>query len=164
MRVFMGPPGEAEVTGGRQVVEIERHGYDDLAVAIARIGLVYVEHDRAARAGMDGVPCVSYDDLPAHLRADADPTEAAPDVDPDLARWEWVREEIAWALEQTLRGDEVIDDFTIDEGDYRFVPSGPSSFEVETRRPGRLDMDGLRAHDARWTNGMRLFAAYMSHL
>lgn len=162
MRVFIGPPGEAEITGGRQVVEVEAHAHDDLTTAIAHIGLAYLERQGGRMA--DGTPYVSDEDLPEELKAGGDGVNPPPDDGRNEERWQYIMAEIRWAFEQALSEDDGFDQFVIEPGDYAIVPKGPTSFDVHTRKKGVVDMDGWREHSRRRREGLRLFTAYMQYL
>lgn len=106
-----------------------------------------------------GAPMVDDEDVPVHLRSSsAPPKENDYDVDDfHFQRWDWVMDEMIWAFEQKL----------IDDDDGKFFDwsavdhSTPVSEQVSQVK---IDREGLDAHQARKTNGYRLFGKYYEGL
>lgn len=161
MRVFIGPPGEDEVTGGQEAVEIEIHEHDDVSRSIAHIALACIRRERARTR--DGIPYVSMEDVPAPLRDRGDGSNPPTDGR-DAARWAYAVDEIEWACEQLLEDHRALDQFVIEPGEHILIPTGPGRYDVATRRKGVMDMEGVHMHAARIDEGLRLFTRYMAHL
>jgi hypothetical protein len=71
-------------------------------------------------------------------------------------KWDWVLNEMIWAFEQ-----KVIDD---DEGQFfEHSKENDMPWDKDYIRP-KVDWDGLKAHQARKTNGYRLFGKYYEAL
>ena len=118
-----------------------------------------------------GSPMVDDDDVPEVLRSVKKPKRKKGDVrntlqvhavDYDVtdntihSKWDWVLNEMIWAFEQKIIDDDEgkFFDHTVSKGlpwDKDYV--GPN-----------VDWDGLRAHQARKTNGYRLFGKYYEGL
>ena len=90
-----------------------------------------------------GSPSTDDEDVPEELRStNAPPKENEYDIDDfHHARWEWIMGEMIWAFEQKLRDSW--------EEDYHY---------------NKWDSEGLKAHQARMTNGFRLFGKYYENL
>jgi len=92
-----------------------------------------------------GAPMVDMEDVPKELRATKKQIEAYGkngDVDPKhFERWDWILDEMIWAFEQKCRDDWM--------EDYHY---------------NKWDTDGANAHQARMTNGFRLFGKYYENL
>jgi len=105
-----------------------------------------------------GAPFVDDEDVPEELRStSAPPKENEYDLDEHhFKRWDWVLEEMVWAFEQKTR------DFW--ESDYygSYIPSNdnkPLDGHFEW-----VDDEGRKAHQARMSNGFRLFGKYYENL
>jgi len=92
-----------------------------------------------------GAPMVDMKDVPKELRATKKQLDAYGkngDVDPKhFDRWDWILDEMIWAFEQKCRDDWMKD------YDYN-----------------KWDTDGANAHQARMSNGFRLFGTYFENL
>lgn len=111
------------------------------------------------KATKHGAPYVDDEDVPERLRStNAKPKENDWDTDEfHFDRFDWVLDEMIWAFEQK----------TIDNDDEAFFDWS----EVERGEPlseqfskVKIDRDGLDAHQARKTNGYRLFGKYYEGL
>ena len=110
-----------------------------------------------------GSPYVDDDDVPENLRS----TAAAPkenDWDTDslhFDRWDWVMDEMIWAFKQDKSDDENL--FHHNTGNLKMtIDDGKLTFGIEdpTKPEYFYDKDGHKAHEARKSNGRRLFAKY----
>ena len=109
-----------------------------------------------------GSPYVDDDDVPENLRS----TAAAPkekDWDTDSLhhdRWDWVMNEMIWAFSQDKNDEELFEHnidnlkMTMDGGKLTFGIKDP------TKPKYFYDQDKYMAHEARKSNGRRLFAKY----
>ena len=92
-----------------------------------------------------GAPNVYMEDVPEELRATKDQLDAygkQGDVDPKhFDRWDWVLDEMIWAFEQKCRDDWM--------EDYYY---------------NKWDLEGVRVHQERMSNGFRLFGKYYENL
>ncbi len=133
---------------------------------------------RQLKATKHGSPNVADEDVPEHLRSTAaDPKENEWDIDAfHHDRWDWVLGEMIWAFEQKCRdhweedyysgehdvswqkSDKTYPNFDTGEEEptYEMVPGPNHTFEI--------DVDGMEAHQARMTNGFRLFGRYYENL
>ena len=92
-----------------------------------------------------GAPIVEDSDLPKELRL-TKKEQAAFDKDGSVTdkffkRWNWIMDEMIWAFEQKCRDDWM--------EDYHY---------------NKWDTDGANAHQARMSNGFRLFGKYYENL
>ena len=115
------------------------------------------------KATKHGAPCTDDKDVPKELRSTSAPTKKNSwDTDDNhFKRWDWILDEMIWAFNQKCRDDW--------EGDYyEYREMGPE----ESKDPDSLfglklvweDREGQAAHQARMTNGFRLFGKYYEHL
>lgn len=93
-----------------------------------------------------GAPMVDMKDVPKELRATKKQLNEyvkGGDTDPHhFERWDWILDEMIWAFEQKCR-----DDYWMEDYDYN-----------------KWDQEGANAHQARMTNGFRLFGTYFENL
>lgn len=150
----------------RQRVErIKIHNYDawNLGDTVAKIALPLMQEFK--RQGIQGAPFVDDEDVPEYLRSTNAPplTEEEQNyggVDKNWhPRWEWVVEEIIWAL------GEVNDPDAEDKLRVSIDPSKPWNepgipIEQSLNRY-RFDMELYKAWADRKQNGLRLFGKYL---
>ena len=117
-----------------------------------------------------GSPMVDDEDVPEYLRIVKKPKRKVKNVpvlhthavnfeDDDCLihkKWDWVMGEMIWAFEQKLKDDDENEFF-----DHSVSKGMP--WDKDYVRPN-VDWDGLRAHQARKTNGYRLFGKYYEGL
>ena len=72
-------------------------------------------------------------------------------------KWDWVLNEMIWAFEQKVKDDDEHQFFDYTESGYKLP------WDKDYVRP-KVDWDGLKAHQARKTNGYRLFGKYYEGL
>lgn len=106
-----------------------------------------------------GAPNVDDDDVPVELRStSAPPKEEEYDVDGNhFKRWDWILDEMIWAFEQKL-------DY---ESDSKFFDHSEVDNKAginEQIGKIKIDREGFDAHQARKTNGYRLFGKYYENL
>ena len=112
-----------------------------------------------------GAPYVYPEDVPTELRPTKKEllvyTKKAETDSKWFERWDWAMGEMIWAFEQKCRDN-------WDEDYYEYREMGPE----ESKDPDSLfglklvweDREGQAAHQARMTNGFRLFGKYYEHL
>ena len=92
-----------------------------------------------------GAPNVDPKDVPVTLRPKKQDVlrykEVGDTDDKFFERWDWIMDEMIWAFEQKCRDDW--------ESDYHY---------------NKWDMEGLKAHQERMSNGFRLFGKYYENL
>ena len=105
-----------------------------------------------------GAPMVDMTDVPKELRAtkkQLDECRKTGDVDPKhFERWDWIMDEMIWAFEQKQT-----DDWESAYYKYEEDPSGMFGLKLVWS-----DDEGLKAHQARMTNGFKLFGKYYENL
>ena len=126
------------------------------------------------KATKHGSPMVDEEDVPVHLQSEAykkakkrkpktsttRPDVHAVDMDDDNTlheRWDWVLSEMIWAFEQK------VDDNSEDKFWDHANTNGSAPWD-EDYEPPKCNWEGLRAHQARKTNGYRLFGKYYEAL
>ena len=103
-----------------------------------------------------GSPFVDDEDVPEELRStSAPPKKDEYDLDDNhFKRWDWVLDEMIWAFEQKKR-----DRWEEDYYKYEEDPSGMFGLRLVWS-----DDEGRKAHQARMTNGFKLFGKYYENL
>ena len=111
------------------------------------------------KATKHGAPFVDDEDVPEHLRStNAKPKENDWDTDEfHFDRFDWVLDEMIWAFEQKTKDNDDEAFFDWSEVDHE------KSLENQYSKV-KIDRDGLDAHQARKTNGYRLFGKYYEGL
>ncbi len=132
---------------------------------------------RQLKRDKHGAPFVADEDVPEHLRSTAaPPRENEWDTDANhFLRWDWVLDEMIWAFEQKhskdweeqyYSGEHDVLWVPVDQ-DGNEVPRGEHKFVEMRHGPNntfKIDTDGLKAHQARISNGFRLFGVYFEAL
>lgn len=121
-----------------------------------------------------GAPCVDDEDVPEHLRSTVAPLkENEYDTDGNhFLRWDWVLNEIIWAFEQHQPDCDWEQQYYSGDHDLYWEVSdkndqGKATMYQMKHGPDdtwKVDNDGLKAHQARITNGFRLFGKYYQNL
>ena len=107
-----------------------------------------------------GAPCVDDEDVPVELRSTSAPAKED-DYDTDenhFKRWDWVLNEMIWTFEQNLdpkSEEQFFDHSQVEKSTHDFLG------QLEKIK---IDHEGLDAHQARKTNGFRLFGKYYQAL
>lgn len=106
-----------------------------------------------------GSPMVDDADVPEHLKSTAAPAkENEWDTDDNFhLRWDYVLDEMIWAMQQIIDDnaeDKFYDNSEVDE----------NADIMQQINQTKVDMDGLKAHNARIQNGCRLFGVYFQAL
>ena len=115
-----------------------------------------------------GAPTVADEDVPAGIRStDAPPKENEWDTDKHFfTRWNWVLNEMIWAFEH-IADESWEEEFYSGEHDFSFVPIEGSKNSEMVKGPNdtfKVDIEGLKAMNARIDNGTRLFGKYFRAL
>jgi len=103
-----------------------------------------------------GAPFVGDEDVPEELRStSALPKKDQYDLDDNhFKRWDWVMDEMIWAFEQKQD-----DDWESSYYEYEEDPSSMFGLKLVWS-----DDEGRKAHQARMTNGFKLFGKYYENL
>ena len=122
---------------------------------------------RQLQATKHGSPFVDDEDVPDHLKSTAAPPKEN-DWDTDdnhHLRWDWVLDEMIFAFENKLNEDWQ-DQFRSGEIDFRFkkLDNGMSEMIRGENDTSETDWDGIKAYQARISNGFRLFGRYYEAL
>lgn len=142
MKVYIGPyPGKNDA---EREVKIELDPYDSWN-ADNTIALIAVPLIKQLKATNHGSAFTDDEDVPEHLRSTAPGAMDGVDVtvgDLDKnfnARWDWVQDEMIWALERVINDDDAPYD---QDNDYV----------------------AQRAYEERVRNGLKLFGKYFQNL
>jgi hypothetical protein len=124
----------------------------------ATLALVALPMLKQLRATKHGSPYVDDLDVPTPIRSTApgarDRCEEAYDLDEHhFQRWDWVLDEMIWAFEQKV-DDNAVDQF------YDYGTSVPGENVMDAVKRIKVDSEGLKAWQARKSNGFRLFGKY----
>jgi hypothetical protein len=125
------------------------------------------------KATKQGAPFVDDSDVPEHLKSTNAPAkENEYDTDDNhFKRWDWVLDEIIFAFE-CKNDDSWQDQYHTGTHDLKTEPcawddDGKPTMYQTVRGPldtHECDYEGLKAHQARITNGFRLFGKYYENL
>ena len=125
-----------------------------------------------------GAPFVDDEDVPEELRSTSAPAKANEyDVDDHhFKRWDWVMDEMIYAFECKVH-DDWTEKYYTGTADYQFKKLDETHFNPITKKQEglsemvegpnhtqKVDWDGMRAEQARITNGFRLFGKYYEGL
>jgi len=147
-------------------IEVELNNYDTWGMddTLAHIILPMLKQLKSTKHGS---PFVDDEDVPEELRSTAaTPKENEYDTDGNLhKRWDWVLDEMIWAFEQKTR-DWWGEDYVIEHGEIDFdVERDENGFKpLKWKKEGKYDREGEKAHQARMSNGFRLFGKYYESL
>lgn len=112
-----------------------------------------------------GSPWVDDEDVPKELRSTSAPPKKN-DYDTDdnhHKRWDWVLDEMIWAFEQKARNDGWEGDYY----EYDHIKPNKDSTDFSESLGLKLtweDPEGRKAHQARMSNGFKLFGKYYEAL
>jgi len=155
MKVSIGPYPDA----GKREIEIQIDDYDTWSMdhTLAHIVLPMLVQLKATKHGS---PWTDDEDVPEELRStSAPPKEDEYDTDAfHHDRWDWIMGEMIWAFEQKARDNW--------EGDYYEYEDDPTNTEGLGLGLKLVwsDDEGRKAHQARMTNGFKLFGKYYENL
>jgi hypothetical protein len=154
-----------------QIVKLDRWDTWSMDHTLASIILPMLKQLRDTKHGS---PMVDDEDVPEHLRAVKKPKLKrkksdlrntlqvhALDMDDEHSlihdKWDWVIGEMIWAFEQKVTDDDEHQFF-----DYS-KSKGVAPWDKDYVSP-EVDWDGLKAHQARKSNGYKLFGKYYEGL
>lgn len=122
------------------------------------LALIIVPMLKQLNATKHGAPLVDDEDVPEHLRStSAPPKENEWDIDDNhFKRWDWVMDEMTWAMEQIVKDD---------DGQFYDTSGINKDADINTQiRQMKIDREGLDAYHERIRNGCRLFGKYFQNL
>lgn len=162
-----------------QKVKVKIDSYDTWGM-YSTLGHIILPMLIQLKATKHGAPNIDIEDVPEHLRPTVEEQAAYKengDTDEKFfERWDWVLDEMIWAMNEIVNEEDGEAQFFSGEYDMRFIPIDENrnecseeeadAFQVvkgpnDTRE---IDMDGLRAYNARIDNGCRLFGKYFRNL
>jgi hypothetical protein len=110
-----------------------------------------------------GAPMTDDEDVPDNLKStSAKPKEEEWDTDEfHFQRWDWILDEMIWAFKQKATDDDESPFFDHSENEPGGFPWDRDGNYVSKTK---VDWEGLKAHQARKTNGYRLFGKYYEAL
>ena len=121
-----------------------------------------------------GAPYVEDEDVPEHLRSTvAEPKENEWDTDSNhFLRWDWIMDELIWTFTQLHPDTDWEEQYRSGEYDLHSVPcewdkaGEPTLYEMKDgpNHTAKIDYDGMKAHQDRINNGLRLFGRYYQGL
>ena len=116
-----------------------------------------------------GSPYVEDEDVPEHLRSYQAKTPKENEYDTDEFhhdRWEWVLDEMIWAFSQKLVDWE--EQYYSGKPKFEFIElkDNPDLVEMVDHKEStfKVDTEGYNKHQARISNGLRLFGKYYEAL
>lgn len=134
------------------------------------LSLIVVPMLKKLKGCKHGAPNVDLKDVPKHLHPTAEEAKHAKETyetDPKFfQRWEWVLDEMIWAHEQLLNDDHDAQ-FWIDHGEIDWNAGEPDENGLKPivwKKKSKIDWKGLKAHNKRIGNGLRLFGVYYRSL
>lgn len=120
------------------------------------LAMIVVPMLKQLQATKHGSPMTDDEDVPEHLRSTAaPPKENEWDTDDNhFRRWDWIMDEMIWTFEQLSDDDSTAQFFT--------HPNEHDVFESNEDRLHaiKIDNEGLKKHEERISNGLRLFGKY----
>jgi hypothetical protein len=117
-----------------------------------------------------GAPFVDDEDVPEgmNLRStEAEPKENEWDTDSNhFLRWDWIMDELIWTFDQLHPDNDWEQQYYSGKHDIQWkkLDNGMSEMVRGPKDTFEIDMDGLKAHQARIANGLRLFGKYYQGL
>lgn len=132
------------------------------------LAMIVVPMLKQLKTATPGAPYVDDSDVPKGLRStSAPPKEDDCNIDGfHFMRWEWVMEEMIWAFEQHHPDCDWENQYFSGTPDYLFekLPSGNSEMKKGPNHTFKCDEQGMKKHQDRITNGIRLFGKYYQNL
>jgi hypothetical protein len=145
MKVHLGrfpKTGECKVS-----IRIDRWDTYDMDQTLA---MLIVPMLKQLKESKQGAPNTDSADVPKRLRATKRLTHDGLDKH-HFARWDWILDEMIWTFEAILEGDhQFFDHSAVDD----------SADLMERVKQVKMDRRGLRKHEERIQNGLRLFGRY----
>jgi hypothetical protein len=139
-------------------VEITIDAYDTWSMDHT-LALIIVPMLKQLKATKQGAPLVDDEYVPEHLRSTLAPAkENEWDIDDNhFKRWDYVLDEMIWAMEQIVaqdNNDKFYDHSEVDE---------EADIEVQMAQI-KCDYEGLQKHHERIANGTKLFGIFFQSL
>ena len=138
------------------------------------LGMIALPMLKQLQKTKHGAPFVDDADVPEELRStSAPPKENEYDTDDNhFKRWDWVLEQMIWSFEQIQPGVDWEQQFYSGKHDTYMEPcqfdenGKPKMYRMKhgPEDTFKIDMDGLKAYQARIDNGFRLFGKYYQNL
>lgn len=157
----------------KRKVKIRIDRYDTWGMD-STLSMIILPMLKQLHATKHGAPLVDDDDVPEHLRSTAaPPRENEYDVDGNhFARWDWIMDELIWTFEQLQPECDWEKQYYTGEYDLRSVPTAwgedgkPTMYEMKDgpNHTVKIDQEGLKAHQDRINNGLKLFGKYYQGL
>lgn len=150
----------------KRKVVVKLHNYDTWGMD-STLAYIILPMLKQLKATKHGSPFVDDEDVPENLRSTAAlPKENEYDTDNNHhKRWDWILNEMIWTFEQKNR-DWWAEDYIIEHGEIDFdVERDETGFKpLKWKKEGKYDREGEKAHQARMSNGFRLFGKYFESL
>lgn len=135
------------------------------------LSLIVLPMLKQLKATKHGAPNTDDEDVPEELRSTSAPAkENEYDVDQNhFKRWDWIMDEMIWAHEQK-NDDNWSEQYYSGVADYIHVEEPHEKYGKVYRmahgpnHTQKVDWDGMKAHQDRIDNGMRLFGKYYQGL
>lgn len=155
MKVFIGDYPEGD---DKRVIDVTIHEYDTWGMDHT-LALLIVPMLKQLKATKHGSPLVDDEYVPEHLRSTAaPPKENEWDVDDNhFKRWDYVLDEMIWAMEQ-------IADHDNDGQFYDHSEVDEEADLMEQIAQIKCDYEALDAHHKRIANGTKLFGIFFTSL
>ena len=120
------------------------------------LALIILPMLQELRSRHHGAPFIDDEDVPEHLRSTAAPAkENDYDVDDNhFKRYEWLLDELIWTFTELCKED----------GDSQFYDHSECDGSLSDYEKIKIDYDGLKAYNARISNGTTLFGKYLRAL
>ena len=120
------------------------------------LALLIVPMLKQLKATKHGAPFVDDSDVPEHLASTAAPLKQNEwDTDDNhFKRWDWVLSEMIWTFEQIADP----------ESEFKFYTFSEATNISDAVKNITCDREGLKVHEDRITNGLRLFGKYYRSL
>ena len=148
--------------------DIVIHNYDTWNMDHT-LALIIVPLLKQLKATKHGAPCVDNNDVPIPLRMPAEDVLRYKEVGETdkhfFDRWEYVMDEMIWAFERIVDDDDE-KQFYSGESDiyWEELENGMSEMKRGPKDTFKIDHEGLRKHNERIGNGLRLFGKYYRSL
>jgi hypothetical protein len=154
----------------KRTVRIRIDRYDTWSMD-ATLSMLALPMLRQLHETKHGAPFTDDEDVPEgqNLRStEAPPKEQEWDTDGNhFRRWDWIMDEMIWTFEQLQPDCDWEQQYYSGEPDFHFKPVEGSNCTEMIRGPKdtfKVDHEGLKAHNDRIANGLRLFGKYYRSL
>lgn len=147
---------------GKRDIKIHIDPYDTWSMDNT-LALIILPMLKQLKQTKHGSPMVDDEDVPSQLR------HGNKDCDDNWVhyKWDFVLNEIIWAFEQ-INDEDWEDQFIIERGELDFEDypedEGKLYKPVRWKKPYVVDREGIKRHQARIDNGLRLFGRYYRNL